>query len=510
MHDLKINTRAEMTASSVSKLYQHGLVWLRRDLRLDDNTALAHALANCKKISIAFIFDRDILDSLPKADRRVEFIWQSVSELDRSLKAHGSHLICAYESARQAITRIAAELSCDAVFTNQDYEPQAIRRDESVGEMLKAHGRVFHTFKDQVVFEKSEVLTAMGKPFTVFTPYKNAWLKKHTAADTAERACDMSQAVNAKQFASFSNNFADYAIPSLAAMGFEKTNLDALGMSGGSAAGQLLLKDFSKRMSRYDETRNFPAIKGPSYLSVHFRFGTISIRQAARTAMQMIDSKTERKEAESNGAQIWLNELIWRDFYHQILFHNPRVVDRAFKPEYDKIQWSNDQSLFEAWCNAKTGYPLIDAAMLQLNTSGYMHNRLRMVVASFLTKDLGIDWRLGEAYFATHLNDFDLAANNGGWQWASSSGCDAQPYFRIFNPTTQSEKFDSEAKFIKRYLPQLAELSSKTIHAPWLAGPIALQAAGVELGGNYPHPIIEHDVARGLTLQRYAVVKKSE
>ena len=261
-------------------------------------------------------------------------------------------------------------------------------------------------------------------------------------------------------------------------------------MSGGAS----LLDDFLDRIDRYDDTRDFPGLKGPSYLSTHLRFGTVSVRHLAGLAW-------ERARAGSHGAQVWLSELIWRDFYHQILFHHPRVVSRAYKPDYDRIKWARGASAnahFAAWCEGRTGYPLVDAAMRQLNQTGYMHNRLRMVTASFLVKDLGIDWRRGEAYFAEQLLDYDLAANNGGWQWAASTGCDAQPYFRIFNPISQSEKFDGEGRFIRRYVPELAHLADRAIHAPWLAGvPDTV----------YPAPIVAHDQARAETLSRYAVVK---
>ncbi|MFM7697329.1 MAG: cryptochrome/photolyase family protein, partial [Limnohabitans sp.] len=266
------------------------------------------------------------------------------------------------------------------------------------------------------------------------------------------------------------------------------------------------VNDFAKRMAHYEDTRNFPAVKGPSYLSVHLRFGTVSVRQLVRLAYPPA-------MAGDTGAQTWLSELIWRDFYHQIMHHHPYAMTHAFKPEYDAIEWEKGKQakhLFQAWCDGQTGYPLVDAAMAQINQTGYMHNRLRMVVASFLVKDLGIDWRWGESYFALHLNDFDLAANNGGWQWASSSGCDAQPYFRIFNPINQSEKFDPQGKFIKRYLPQLAGLSDKEIHAPWLANPLSLQAAGIALGKHYPLPVVDHTHARAKTLLRYSVVSKKK
>jgi deoxyribodipyrimidine photo-lyase len=294
-------------------------------------------------------------------------------------------------------------------------------------------------------------------------------------------------------------------VPALAELGFQPTNLHTLRLPAGCVGAQELLADFlDERIDRYHDTRDFPAVKGPSYLSTHLRFGTVSVRQLAREAWA-------RTQAGSAGAQVWLSELIWRDFYHQVLHHHPRVVTQAFKPEYDRIRWETGKAadaLFAAWCEGRTGYPLVDAAMHQLNETGYMHNRLRMVVASFLTKDLGLDWRRGEAYFAEKLNDFDLAANNGGWQWAASSGCDAQPYFRIFNPVSQSEKFDPQGRFIRRYLPALAGLPDSALHAPWQARPVDLAAAGVALGRDYPTPIVQHDQARLRTLERYAVVKQ--
>jgi deoxyribodipyrimidine photo-lyase len=483
-------------------LYPIGLVWLRRDLRVHDHAALAAALAQCRTVFVAFIFDKTILDVLPsKQDRRVEFIWQSVTEVDLALRKHGGQLLCQHAIAEQAIPRLALELNATAVFTNHDYEPQAIMRDERVREQLRAHDINLHTFKDQVVFEKSEVLTASQTPFSVFTPYKNAWRKRFDQFPAMPFECVLTKAqLSAQVPASLSSKV---GIPSLQEMDFKPTNLNELKIHGGSAAGLALLHDFADRINHYRDTRDYPAVKGPSYLSVHFRFGTISIREAVKLAL------SAKNFASNEGAQTWLAELIWREFYFQILHHHPRVAERAFKPDYDNIAWERDEALFAAWKEGRTGYPLVDAAMMQLNQTGYMHNRLRMVVASFLMKDLGIDWRWGEQYFADQLNDFDLSANNGGWQWAASSGCDAQPYFRIFNPITQSEKFDAEGKFIKRYLPQLAGLSKKTIHAPWLAGPIELTSAQIKLGENYPHPIVAHDVARAKTLERYAVVKRS-
>jgi deoxyribodipyrimidine photo-lyase len=272
-------------------------------------------------------------------------------------------------------------------------------------------------------------------------------------------------------------------------------------MPGASA----LFEDFIARVKDYGEARNFPAVKGASYLSMHLRFGTVSVRHLVRTVNQLVASG-----AGGAGAPVWLSELIWREFYAMILFHHPRVVEHAFKPAYDAIEWESGPAAdeaFAAWCEGRTGYPLVDAAMAQLNQTGYMHNRLRMVTACFLVKDLGIDWRRGERYFALHLNDFDLASNNGGWQWAASTGCDAQPYFRIFNPVTQSQKFDAQGRFIRGYLPQLAALDDKEIHAPWLVPSMLLEQKGIRLGKNYPEPIVDHAQARARTLERYAIVK---
>ncbi len=345
-----------------------------------------------------------------------------------------------------------------------------------------------------MVFEKSEVLTGAGRPFGVFTPYKNAWLRRLTPAELAPR----DSTGDLERLAAPSNQG---SIPTVQGLGFARSNLAQLKIPTGESGGQALFDEFRTRIDRYDETRNFPAVRGPSYLSVHLRFGTVSIRSLARFAV----------DRDSPGARTWLSELVWRDFYQMILWHHPHVVGRAYRPEYDAIEWETGPAAddaFAAWCAGRTGYPLVDAAMAQINQSGYMHNRLRMVVASFLTKDLGIDWRRGEEYFARHLNDFDLAANNGGWQWAASTGCDAQPYFRIFNPVTQSEKFDPDGSFIKRYLPQLAGFSAKEIHAPWLAGEARQREADCIIGVDYPGPVVDHAEARKRTLARYAVVKR--
>jgi deoxyribodipyrimidine photo-lyase len=486
--------------TNVARQYKLSLVWLRRDLRLHDQHALSRALAASESIQLIFVFDKSILSALsdPK-DLRIEFIWESLREIQERLEQLGGSLIVVHDHAPLAIEDLAAQLGAEAVFCNHDYEPSAIERDQTVAAALASKRIAFHSFKDQAIFEKHEVLTAMEQPFSVFTPYKNAWLKKLNATHLTTHECPLEEGIHALSQALRQK----YALPSLESLGFQRSALHALKIRTGSTGGLQLLEDFSNRIGKYDEARNYPAVKGPSYLSVHFRFGTISIRQAARLAIRARDLEIGAEK----GASTWLSELIWRDFYFQILYHHPKVVNNAFKPAYDLIAWDRNLQHYQAFCEARTGYPLVDAAMVQLNTTGYMHNRLRMVVASFLTKDLGLDWRWGELHFAKKLIDFDLAANNGGWQWAASSGCDAQPYFRIFNPTTQSEKFDPEGRFIRRYLPQLASLSNKVIHSPWLADADTLAKAGVTLGDNYPRPLVDHASARLDTLARYAVVK---
>ncbi len=469
--------------------FDSALFWFRRDLRSFDNAALHAALTHSKRVHCVFVFDKEILDLLPhKADRRVEFIWDSVVELRDALRALGGDLHVLHDHARAGIPRLAVQLDVDAVLTNHDYEPQATTRDRAVADALKAKGIAFETRKDHVVFEKDEVLTQGGKFFSVFTPYKNAWLKR------IDNDFLKPYAVEAHRDA-FAGAVSG-EVPTLEAMGFERTNLRALKFPTGASGGAKLFDDFVGRMDRYDETRNFPSIKGPSYLSTHLRFGTVSIRGLARAAY------TRWREG-SRGAEVWLSELIWRDFYAHILHHNPHVVAGSFKPEYDRIAWSKNETHFKAWCDGQTGYPIVDAAMRQLNQTGYMHNRLRMVAASFLIKDLLIDWRWGETYFAQTLNDFDLSANNGGWQWAASSGCDAQPYFRIFNPISQSEKFDAEGAFIRKYVPELTALSNKDIHAPWLTSPIEQRARNFQPGRDYPLPIVDHAAARLATLAEY-------
>jgi len=477
-------------------------MWFRRDLRIADNAALYHALRAAQRVYCVFVFDTPILDPLrangSAADRRVEFIHRSVTELGERLRAAGGRLLFLHGMATAEIPRLATDLRVNAVFANRDYEPDALMRDAHVTDALQRDGRAFHTFKDHVVFEHDEIRTASNGAFSVFTPYRKTWLKKlkpfYLKAYPVERylgalACPPS----------------DRPLPDLEALGFRLTNLSDLKLGYGEGGARQLFDEFRARIDTYGRTRDFPAVKGPSYLSVHLRFGTISIRELARFACQHAAAAPDEAD---NGAQVWLSELIWRDFYQMILRAHPHVTEHAFRSEYDRIVWEDDAQLFAAWCEGRTGYPLVDAAMAQINQTGYMHNRLRMVTASFLTKDLGIDWRWGERYFARHLNDYDLAANNGGWQWAASTGCDAQPYFRIFNPVTQSERFDPEGKFIRRYLPQLERLTAAEIHAPWLLPEERQKEARCVIGTDYPAPIVEHAAARAKALDRYGKIRK--
>jgi deoxyribodipyrimidine photo-lyase len=505
-------------------LHDRGLVWLRRDLRTQDQSALHHALAGCRQVYCAFVFDRDILEALPqRADRRVAFIHGALKEIDQWLAARGSRLIVMHDRAPQAIAALAQHLQVSTVYAARDYEPDAVRRDTAVAGLLAAQGRSLSLHKDQVVFDTDEVLTGASKPFSVFTPYRNAWMKRlqalgddaspHTplaprsisAADSATLAAPPADLPPAQTPGAVGRG-AVIGVPELSELGFEPANLDALGIVPGEAGARTLLNDFRERIGRYHTARDFPGIKGPSYLSVHLRFGTVSIRELVRTALEALRTQPEG----ADGARTWLSELVWREFYFQVLHHHPHSTQRSFRPEYDAIQWASGddaQALFAAWCEGRTGYPLVDAAIAQIRTSGYMHNRLRMVVASFLCKDLGLDWRWGERWFAEQLIDYDQSANVGGWQWAASSGCDAQPWFRIFNPVTQSEKFDPQGAFIRRYVPALARMPAQWVHAPWLAPHVQQVQAGCIVGQDYPLPVVDHAQARLTTLARYGVVK---
>jgi deoxyribodipyrimidine photo-lyase len=469
------------------------LVWFRRDLLDDDQAALAGALSAGGPVHCAFVFDREILDGLRSPDdRRVEFIHGSVVELDARLRARGGGLLVRHGRARETIPVLARELGVATVHANHDYEPAARDRDAAVADALAEAGIGFATSKDQVIFERDEVLSQAGSPFAVFTPYKRAWLAKLTPASLAPHRVDPVAGTLSRPPARL-----DIGVPALEALGFRRTNLAALGVTPGQSGGRALWTAFRRRIDRYRELRDFPARKGPSYLSVHLRFGTVSIRELVAYA------HARSLAPGGDGAATWLSELIWREFYAQILWHHPRVADHAFKPALDDLAFRNDPVRFAAWREGRTGYPIVDAAMRQIARTGYMHNRLRMIAASFLVKDLLVDWRAGERYFAQALIDYELASNNGGWQWAASTGCDAQPWFRVFNPVTQSRRFDPGGAFIRRYVPEVAALDDDGIHAPWTVPPAIQHAKGVVVGRDYPPPIVDHANARLEALALY-------
>ncbi|MEO8156634.1 MAG: deoxyribodipyrimidine photo-lyase [Betaproteobacteria bacterium] len=478
--------------SAVGGRYRTAIVWFRRDLRSYDHAALHFALQEARQVHCVFVFDSEILDALTdRRDRRVEFIWLSLQELARSLEKMGGGLQVLSGRARDLIPAFAEKLGAEAVYANHDYEPAAKERDGDVASRLQQQNCALHTFKDQVIFEKDEVLTQAGRPFTVFTPYKRAWLAKLESSSFAAHPVD--------RYVVSLASCAPLRMPALEEIGFASTNLTRMKLPTGMSGARQMFEEFLDRIAGYGDRRNFPGVRGVSYLSVHLRFGTLSIRELVRAAAS----------TKGEGAATWLSELIWREFYFAILHHFPHVVNQAFRPDYDALRFPNPEDHFRAWCEGRTGFPLVDAAMRQLNETGYMHNRLRMVAASFLVKDLHVHWRWGEAYFAAKLNDFDLAANNGGWQWSASTGCDAQPWFRIFNPVTQSRNFDGEGRFIRLYLPELANVDAEFIHEPWQMTALEQRAAGVEIGRDYPTPIVDHAVARKRTLEIYAALRKN-
>ena len=467
--------------------YHTSICWFRRDLRLNDHAALYHALKNSRPVQCVFVFDPEILDKLTdKQDRRVEFIWHSLHELNIHLQKLGSSLRVLHGNPVEVIPRLALELRAQAVFCNHDYEPDAVCRDAAVAAALAEAGIALHDYKDQVIFEKAEILNGAGKPYSMFTPYKNAWLKKLDRFYLRPYPTE-------RYFSSLAQSESP-GLPTLESLGFSAGKLNSTAFPSGESGAINLFDDFTQRIERYKEARNFPSVKGVSYLSTHLRFGTISIRKIAAYAHNIGGA----------GAETWLSELIWREFYQMLLHHYPYLAQgKTFKPRFNAISYTNDHAKFAAWAEGRTGFPIIDAAMRQLNQSGYMHNRLRMIVASFLVKDLHIDWRWGERYFAQHLLDFDLAANNGGWQWSASTGCDAQPWFRIFNPVTQSQKFDKEGKFIRCYVSELAKCPDKWIHAPWLMPETEQLRCEVTIGKTYPAPVVDHAIARIKTLALY-------
>ncbi|HMW32969.1 MAG TPA: deoxyribodipyrimidine photo-lyase [bacterium] len=461
---------------------QHSIVWLRRDLRLDDNTALLHAMKASQFVSLIFIFDKHILDRLPADDRRLSFIYESLTYLQNKLKAHGAPTVhIFYGEPEVVIPQLFSENKTDALFFNHDYEPYANVRDTAITEVLNQKGILVHSFKDQVIFEKSEIVKDDGTPYKVFTAYKNRWLNTYT--HSYPNAITDSTSIPWKKFSPLFSSLP--LIHSLQEIGFVQCeNI----IHGGSDAAQKQWTQFTgDYIEKYDTQRDLPGLNATSHLAPHLRFGTISVRQ-------LIDYLSKH---EAPAVKVFLSELIWREFFMMILWHFPHVIIRSFQPQFDRIVWSNREDWFEAWKSGHTGYPIVDAGMRELHATGYMHNRVRMIVASFLVKHLHIDWRKGEAYFAEKLLDYELSSNNGNWQWAAGTGVDAAPYFRIFNPLTQGKKFDPDAVYIRRWVPELENVSLREIHDP-----IKRQSG---LFSHYPHPIIDLDQERQKCLALYKV-----
>lgn len=470
---------------------KRALCWVRRDLRLHDHYALSEALKSADEVYLAFVFDNLILDKLhSKIDPRVTMIVDSLKEMEKTLNLHSSSLIIAYGNPTEEIPKIMKEHNIDALFFNRDYEPYAKTRDEKVQKTILDLGLSVFTFKDHVFYEKNEILNGSQEIYKVFTPYKNKWLETFRSQEEHIPLynCPL------KKLAPFKNSKSILSHNWMQVIGFQET--PAVLVAGSSAALQRL-KDFEEYIDNYKEARDIPALEQTSNLSSYIRLGNLSIRDMIRLSV----------EKDNSGYQTWLSEIIWRDFYHVILDAYPLVEKKCFRPEYDKIKWLGSSKDFESWCEGNTGYPLVDAAMRCLNLTGMMHNRLRMVVASFLTKTLLIDWRLGEKYFAEKLLDFDLAANNGGWQWSASTGVDAQPYFRIFNPYNQSEKFDPKGIFIRQWCPELKGFSDKSIHSPHDTEVDEQFIAGCFIGKDYPHPIVGYKQQRERALSMYKAVK---
>jgi deoxyribodipyrimidine photo-lyase len=422
------------------------IFWFRRDLRLKDNIGLYRALQSGKPVLPVFIFDEEILKPLPANDHRLAFIYDVISSMHSTLNVEGGRGVLVQKGQPLEVFKNLLEAyRVEAVYCNQDHEPYGIRRDESISGYLKEKGIGFYSFTDHLITEKGEILTAEGNPYRVFTPYSRAWKSNLQTNHTNHFSSEDYLSVVLKQ--------KEWNFPSLASIGFQTSELKAPA-----------LKIDDEIISKYDQTRDIPSLEGTSRLGVHLRFGTISIRELVRKALKLNET--------------FLNELIWREFYAMILWHYPRVVDEAFKPAYDRILWRDAEDEFELWKTGMTGFPMVDAGMRQLNATGYMHNRLRMVVASFLSKHLLIDWRWGEAYFAEKLFDFELSSNNGGWQWSAGTGCDAAPYFRIFNPASQQKKFDPQQRFIRQWIPEF----------------------GTDA---YPEPMVDHSMARERCLSTY-------
>jgi deoxyribodipyrimidine photo-lyase len=460
--------------------FKNSIMWFRRDLRLEDNTALSAAIAESENVFPIFIFDRNILHHLPPDDRRVSFIWESLESMNECLaKKNAGTIHYTFGKPDETISQIISQNKINAVFCNHDYEPAAIQRDDRIRRLCERSGVAFHTYKDQVVFEKSEIIKSDGSPYKIFTAYKNAWQAQ--LEQQPDSFLD-SQPFGWKKIKRL--NTSDGSVTRLDQIGFNKTGNIILGGESEAISGW---KSFSSKfLADYEKNRDLPGVDKTSHLSPYLRFGNISIRRLVR----------QLKDQKAKGAQVFLSELIWREFFMMILFHFPHVVKSAFNAQYDNIPWQNRKDWFKQWCQGETGFPIVDAGMRQLNETGFMHNRVRMITASFLVKHLHIDWRWGEKYFAEKLLDFELSSNNGNWQWAAGTGVDAAPYFRILNPVTQSKKFDPQGIYIKRWVKELRGCEEKFVHDPHRSGRETLIK-------NYPPPNIDLNAERLVCLQLY-------
>ncbi len=463
---------------------KRALVWIRRDLRTRDHVAWAAATAEAQEVAVVFVFDTKILDDLPDHDdRRLSFIRGSLDEVDAKLRRAGSALLTRHGDPIELIPRLAHELGVEAVFTNGDVDPYALRRDAEVSRKLKAEGRSLKTFKDHVLFAPNEILSPEGEPYVLHRAYAEAaFARLDSTRDLAVHDPDLRRSMPLESLRGYVQSH------SLPEIGFAPT---ALWLDPGEDAAYARLERFMvERLGEYADARHIPAVPGVSGLSVHLRHGTLSIREAARQGYERM-----RPHRVRDGGEKWLKELVWREYYHMILAKFPHVADEAFDPAFRGIDYPGTEGEYAAWERAETGYPIVDAAMRQLAQTGYMHNRLRMIVASFLCRDLLIDFRRGEAHFARWLLDFDLASNSGGWQWAASVGSDPQPYFGVINPLAQARKFDPDGEFVRQWIPELAVLDAVSIHAPW-ESPLALTGQGIVLGRDYPNPIVDHEGRR--------------
>jgi deoxyribodipyrimidine photo-lyase len=474
------------------------IVWFRRDLRLHDHVALERALAASERVVCAFVLDPPLLRGATVGAPIVSFFFDSLAELRAALRERGSDLALLEGDFARELGALAKRVGAGALYYNSDYEPAAIARDARVTAALEEDGVAVFASLDHVYFGAGEVRKEDGTPYTVFTPYKRRWLER--LAREPRPPARMSGAL-ARKLALATAIGETRDVPEPEAYGHARSDAYP---KGGERRGRALLEAFvTERIGDYADARNLPALPGTSGLSPHLRAGTIGIRGCVHAALA---ARAAVRGARATGIDTWLSELVWRDFYQQILASFPHVAEHPFDPRAEKLKYRTSEKDWKAWTDGTTGYPIVDAAMIELNTTGWMHNRLRMIVASFLTKDLLLDYRLGEAYFERRLADGDKAANNGGWQWSASTGTDAAPYFRVFNPVLQSKKFDPDGTFIRRMIPALAKLTGDAIHAPWTLSPIEAEALGFRLGRDYPEPIVDHALARDRALATYAPV----